>query len=119
MGKNNLKTPAWVLAIAFSVVACKEQEARVYYAPKEVAQVGSGGSRPGVASSADIPRGGKPKWKVPEGWREKAADGMRVGSFEVPGEENQRLDISVIPLSGRSGSELDNVNRWRGQVKLA
>ena len=28
-------------------------------------------------------------------------------------------DVSVIPLPGMAGRDIDNVNRWRGQVGLA
>src|ERR1051326_6241842 len=28
-------------------------------------------------------------------------------------------DVSVIPLPGMAGRDVDNVNRWRGQVGLA
>lgn len=31
---------------------------------------------------------------------------------------DQSADVSIIPLGGISGSELDNVNRWRNQVGL-
>jgi hypothetical protein len=58
------------------------------------------------------------QWTMPAGWQEQAASGMRVGSFAVVKGE-QKADVSVIPLAGISGSELDNVNRWRGQVGLA
>ena len=55
------------------------------------------------------------QWKSPAGWQEQPASGMRVGSFSVT-RGDQKADVSVIPLAGVSGSELDNVNRWRGQV---
>ena len=42
---------------------------------------------------------------------------MRVGSFAAT-KDGKRADISIIPLAGISGSEIDNVNRWRGQVGL-
>lgn len=42
---------------------------------------------------------------------------MRKAAYVV-GEGENLLDITVIPLSSQSGSLLDNVNRWRGQVQL-
>ena len=42
---------------------------------------------------------------------------MRVGSFSIS-KDNRTADVSVIPLRGVAGGELDNVNRWRGQVGL-
>jgi hypothetical protein len=43
---------------------------------------------------------------------------MRAASFRVPGKDGKQADVSVIPLPGLAGSDLDNVNRWRGQVGL-
>lgn len=120
MALSMIRKTSFVLfaaGVAFVGSACKESEARVYYAPKdnnvELAQnnVSSGRPTGGRPARSDI------SWTVPQGWREKPADGMRAGSFEV-NVDGHRLDISVIPLPGQSGSELDNVNRWRGQVKL-
>lgn len=37
----------------------------------------------------------------------------------MPGKDGKLADVSVIPLPGLAGSDLDNVNRWRGQVSLA
>jgi hypothetical protein len=41
---------------------------------------------------------------------------MRAASFRVAGKDGKQADVSVIPLPGLAGSDLDNVNRWRGQV---
>ena len=43
---------------------------------------------------------------------------MRAASFRVVGKDGKQADVSVIPLPGLAGSDLDNVNRWRGQVGL-
>jgi hypothetical protein len=61
-----------------------------------------------------------PKIQVtaPEGWSESQGSSMRVASFSVKGEDGATADVSVIPLPGESGSVLENVNRWRGQVQL-
>ena len=40
--------------------------------------------------------------------------GMRLASFRVPGE----AEVSIVLLPGGAGGELDNVNRWRGQLGL-
>src|SRR5262245_31191413 len=64
--------------------------------------------------------GGTPSlsWKLPTGWEEVPAGQMRVASFRVKGDDGKLADVSVIPLPGQAGSDLDNVNRWRGQVGL-
>jgi hypothetical protein len=43
---------------------------------------------------------------------------MRAASFRVAGKDGKQADVSVIPLPGLAGSDLENVNRWRGQVGL-
>lgn len=55
---------------------------------------------------------------APAGWEKSQGSSMRVASFEIKGEDGTTADVSVIPLPGDSGSVLDNVNRWRGQVQL-
>jgi hypothetical protein len=55
---------------------------------------------------------------VPDGWEKSAGSSMRVASFKIPGTGGVDGDVSVIPLGGDGGSTLDNVNRWREQLKL-
>ena len=59
------------------------------------------------------------QWKTPQGWEEQpGSNAMRVTSFRVgSGDQSAEVIISRIP-QGQSGSMLDNVNRWRGQVGL-
>ena len=58
-------------------------------------------------------------WQTPEGWQEQpGSNQMRVTSFRVgSGEQHAEVIISRIP-QGRSGTLVDNYNRWRGQVGL-
>lgn len=58
-------------------------------------------------------------WKLPQGWEEAAPGQMRFASFRVPGKDKEVADVGVFPLPGLAGSDLDNVNRWRGQVSQA
>jgi hypothetical protein len=58
------------------------------------------------------------QYKRPAGWNEVAPGQMRAASFRVSGKDGKQADVSVIPLPGLAGSDLDNVNRWRGQVGL-
>jgi hypothetical protein len=44
---------------------------------------------------------------------------MRAASFRVAGKDGKQADVSVIPLPRLAWSDLDNVNRWRGQVGLS
>ena len=54
---------------------------------------------------------------LPEGWIELPASGMRLVSLTVDHSAG-KLDGSLVKLGSGGRSILDNVNRWRGQVKL-
>jgi len=58
------------------------------------------------------------QYKTPAGWQEAPPSEMRAASFRVAGKDGKQADVSVIPLPGLAGSDLNNVNRWRGQVGL-
>lgn len=91
--------PIEFLMLAFVLQACGKEEIRVYQVSKETVAL--------PPSAAE--------WKLPAGWIEQQAGGMRVGSFRVEGQDGQSADVSVIPLSGVAGTDLDNLNRWRVQ----
>jgi hypothetical protein len=55
---------------------------------------------------------------LPVGWETAPPGEMRVASFKVKGAAGKMAEISVIPLAAAPGHDLDNVNRWRGQVSL-
>jgi hypothetical protein len=59
------------------------------------------------------------QWKAPEGWTEIPPSSMRYASFSAPGEDGSKIDISVVTFPGDGGSDVDNINRWRGQIGLA
>ncbi len=56
------------------------------------------------------------EWKLPTGWEETTPGEMRFASFRVKGEDGKTADVGVFPLPGMAGGDLENVNRWRGQV---
>lgn len=58
------------------------------------------------------------QYKRPADWQEASRGEMRAASFRVAGKDGKQADVSVIPLPGLAGSDLDNVNRWRSQVGL-
>lgn len=55
-------------------------------------------------------------WTTPEGWTEKPATSMRLGSFMV--EDRPGLDCSITQLPSDGGGLTANVNRWYGQMGL-
>lgn len=59
---------------------------------------------------------GGPKYKTPEGWTVGGRRAMRLATLEVA-DGDQKCDISLSQL-GPGQSVLNNVNRWRTQVKL-
>lgn len=59
------------------------------------------------------------KYKVPANWQETAPGEMRAASFHVQDKVGKQADISVVPLPGLMGGDLEIVNRWRSTVGLA
>ncbi|MGJ8644603.1 MAG: hypothetical protein ACSHX9_14430 [Luteolibacter sp.] len=78
------------------------------------------GSEAPQPPSAPAPSADKPKisLEAPEGWEKSEGSSMRVASFRIPGIDTLDGDVSVVPLFGQAGTALENVNRWRGQLKL-
>jgi hypothetical protein len=62
---------------------------------------------------------GKPKWQLPEGWKETAGNSMRFATILIP-TENKPLELTVNSArwTGTPADVLSNVNRWRGQLQL-
>ena len=112
---------AALLSLAAVVVGCKKEEIQVYQAPKDMAAPPLAMSAAPAADSAPAPAEAgtsRPPWTVPAGWTEKAASGMRIASYGITAPDGRTADASVVPLGPTAGSELDNVNRWRGQLGL-
>lgn len=104
------------LAALFTLTACSRDEVRSYRIPKEASP-----QMPGAAasSSASPAAGGAAfTWQAPEGWVDQGPSGMRRGSFQVPGDNGETADLSIIAFPGDAGGLAANINRWRGQVGL-
>ena len=81
----------------------------------------------GLIKSITFPSdaGGKPSWKLPEGWTQRAGGGqMRFATITIPNEKPPEkpleLTVSSVPWPAGDDSKLllMNVNRWRGQMQL-
>jgi hypothetical protein len=116
-----------LLVLAAALVACKREDIRVYRLAKEAEPVPAAANLPpghpdmgGAPSEKPTGQPAMPQlhWKLPAGWEEAPPGQMRVASFKVKGEGKQQADVSVVPLPGLAGGDLNNVNRWRGQVGL-
>ena len=57
------------------------------------------------------------KWEIPKGWEQVPPSSMRYASFSA-GENQNKIDISIVSFPGEGGSDADNVNRWRQQLQL-
>lgn len=133
----------FALAATLLVAGCKNENVQTYRLAKDSDSGGAAASAPtppamqaneekpsgvdpmqsmrnqtdGLAMPSDTVRKGV-AWKTPAGWTEQPASQMRVGSFSVPGRDGQTCEASIVPIGGSAGSDLDNVNRWRGQINL-
>jgi hypothetical protein len=56
-------------------------------------------------------------WTVPDAWQKEPGSKLRYATFRIA-TKDAFLELSVVPLEGRAGSILANVNRWRDQIGL-
>jgi hypothetical protein len=107
-----------LLLLGAALAGCGRDDVAVYRVAKEQPQTQA--QQPTGMMPA-TPETGAPslKWRTPAGWEEVAPGQMRAASFRVKGEGGKQADVGVFPLPGMAGSDLDNVNRWRGQVGQA
>ncbi len=114
-----LALPA-VLAIALA--GCGRSDVKVYRVSKDTPESApmSGAANAGspMANAAGQTAPPALTCTAPTGWEPADLGQMRVASFHVKGQGSEIADVSVIPLGGMGGGDLENVNRWRGQVGL-
>ncbi len=81
----------------------------------------SGGSDTNAPTPPPIEaaQGAPVQYTLPPGWQTKPLSPMRLASFKATAPNGKETDISVVALPGIAGGDLQNVNRWRGQVQLA
>ncbi len=110
-----LKTETWYFKFSGPVGVLKKSEGVFAEFLRSVRIAGSRKSAPAPAPS------GVKKINVtpPAGWTPSEGSSMRAASFSIAGPDGTTADVSVVPIPGDSGSTLDNVNRWRSQLKLA
>lgn len=96
--------------LAGALAGCGQNDIRVYTVPKE---------KPSLATaSTDAAPQPQVHWKLPAGWEEQAAGGMRLARFAVTGKDGHQADIAIIPL-GAANAPIDQlVNIWREQIHL-
>lgn len=72
-----------------------------------------------MALASNAPGSSEIHYDAPAGWQAQAAGGVRQGSFLVTDSSGHKADMSVTSFPGTVGGDLANVNRWRGQLRLA
>lgn len=109
-------SPAFLLPLCASLMtaACRDEGITRARVPKAE-------SAPIIAAMAPqgLERVSGPKglrWTLPSGWKEVPGTGMRLATFTPPG--GIKAEGTVVALPGDTGGELDNANRWRGQIGL-
>jgi hypothetical protein len=58
------------------------------------------------------------RWTTPAGWKELPPTTIRIGNFLVTGGQDKKAEVAITSFPGSVGTELDNVNRWRGEVGM-
>jgi hypothetical protein len=101
--------PALVVCLAGLVAGCHKNEVQFYRVAKGEAEAGP---------SVDSPDS-RIHWTAPAGWKPGPTAQFELFSFQAAGPGGRTAKITVVPLDGPAGSELDNVNRWRRQLQLA
>lgn len=107
-----------VVSVAW-LAGCGGEDVKVYQVSKEAAthdHSAHGATSAAAPASAGIPT---LEWETPSDWEQVSPGQMRYASFRVKGEEGKTADLGIFPLPGMGMGDLDNVNRWRGQVGQA
>ena len=106
------------MALATALVGCDRSDIQVYRVEKEPPAAADPMSGLPPAQAAGEEARPRLRWRAPETWEEQPPGDIRLASFRAKGPAGEMADISIIPLPGMAGTDLDNVNRWRGQVSL-
>lgn len=123
-----MKTPSCLFVVnrAFALAAgalllsgCNREEITTYQVPKETAPAVSASAPPRMTESEVGSRPGIQWSRLPEGWKETPATGMRAASFSIHTEMGDVADLAVTPLAAGPGMEPGSVNMWRGELGLA
>ncbi|MBA4148387.1 MAG: hypothetical protein H0X66_09755 [Verrucomicrobia bacterium] len=119
LSSSNLFLCAGLLSAV--VIGCGKEEINVYTAPKDSAAPPAYSAAESRTSPNNAAITAPPKphvtWKTPADWEDLAPTSMRVGNFSIT-EGEQKAEMAILPFPGSVGGELENVNRWRGEVAL-
>jgi hypothetical protein len=77
-----------------------------------------GAGAPALDAPSSRPQATTLTYETPQGWTEEPASGLRHAAFTVSDGDHKIL-ITAITLPPAGGDLLENVNRWRKEIKLA
>ena len=63
--------------------------------------------------------GGNFKYDTPKGWAKVRPNNAIIREQLQVTEGDEKAEITVVLLPGKAGGIAENINRWRGQIKLA
>lgn len=116
---------ALLVPIMTLLTGCDRDAVRTYQVPKEkvatpatIPNPHGGGAGGMMTGGAPAPSAPSVRWQLPAGWEELEPNQFRVGNFRIPEADGPGAEVTIIPLPGMAGTDLANVNRWRGQVGL-
>lgn len=112
----NIGTFFLICSCSYLLTGCKEAEGiHQIRVPAEYSERRA--TKPSATpTEAESPAPSGLKFKTPEGWTVKPNSPFRLASLDVI-DGDRKCDVSVSSL-GPDQPVLDNVNRWRGQIKL-
>jgi len=113
-----LGSETWYFKLTGPSAILRERGGEVFMAFLSEVRIAGEETSPSAAPAPAVKVAPKIQVTAPEGWEKSEGSAMRVASFAIKGDDGATADVSVIPLPGDSGSLLENVNRWRGQVQL-
>ena len=120
-------------ALAALLASCEKQQAiQSYRVPKDnlrpaMGGQGMGGQGMGAMGTPGAPVAGdmaaatsapSVSGESPANWTAQPLSTMRQASFLAKDSTGASADISLIILRGQAGGDLENINRWRGQIGL-
>jgi hypothetical protein len=73
---------------------------------------------PTSVDSVPVASTGKPRWKVPTGWKEVPGGQFLAAKFVITGDGGGQAAVNVSSSAGNGGGVAANVNRWRKQLGL-
>ena len=132
--RNQLQLPPWTAEqMKAELKTEKAGDAEYQYVSLTGTAESGGGMTPPFAGGNRPPRGDAPrvdspppsappastdiKFELPEGRKEVTpASAITKAAFRAG--EGEKLEITITVLGGPAGGLADNVNRWRGQIKL-